>query len=987
MQSNVLQENGARKGWHTSFLETQLEIRNSAKKKLIKNIKGDIYFDELTRRIYAYSASICYLIPAAVIYPVDQEDVIQTIRITAEENIPVTARGAGSGVAGQNLGEGIILDFSKYMKRILHVDSVSKTVLVEPGVIRTRLLRNLLPKGLFFPPDPSSSDYATIGGMVANNSGGAHSLRYGTTKDYVKRLKLITSDAEEMIITNQGIAPSKYKKQVEELLKDASAVLKKNKPMSFRNSSGYNLFDALSNNGEADLTKIFCGSEGTLGIFTEIEISLLDLPRYRNAVLLSYKDDMTAFSEVMSFLELNPSTVQALDDEFLRIICSDDPEKYSRFPRDTHFIFLVEFDGDDLEVLKTKTAELTRRSSAAEFIIVENSKELSWVWDIRRSAAAYLSRIPGNKPTRWIEDAAVPVENLPVFVLNLRNLLQKYNTSAALFGHAGQGLLHFSPRLNRMDSGFPQLIEDLGREHMELAKQLNGVPSGEHGDGLLRTPYLRQFWGEVYPFFKETKKIFDPKFRLNPLSIVPVKEYRVKDFLRYYEGYGHQNSGALNSLIDSIESCHGCGKCTDFCPVTRSVNGEIGSSRARINLLREIIAGHLREPFDSPELLEYFHLCLHCKTCKLECPTGIDVAALLETYFEEKYIRKHAKLADKLLSKPRLMLRFASLTDRIFKPILSFKIIDKMTGLFGFSNLKHLSFDSLRRSEFPIRESEKGKQAVIFSGCTGDFFNSSEIRSTIKLLEIINFDAELVIGQCCGEPAFIRGFKSEGLAALTESITSLEIHIESETPVLFTSPSCLLSFLEQSRHVAKEDVFRKIQNCFFDAVSFFKDQILKPRDGAQLDSNNEFNSCYYDQVSNEYFNKTDLRIAVQIPCHLKAIKKESSLIELVRMLTCKDIVRLETKCCGFGGSRGLEKRWADHAQSIGKDLADEIVLKKPDIIVSSCITCRMQIRSLIGEKIMVSESADVFHFINSQKSDSKRILVVHPLILASELLK
>jgi FAD/FMN-containing dehydrogenase/Fe-S oxidoreductase len=964
-----------------------LEIRNSAKNQLIKNIKGDIYFDELTRRIYAYSASICYLMPAAVIYPVDQEDVIQTIRIGAEENIPVTARGAGSGVAGQNLGEGIILDFSKYMKRILHVDSVSKTALVEPGVIRTQLLRDLLPKGLYFPPDPSSSDYATIGGMVANNSGGAHSLRYGTTKDYLQRLKLITSDAEEMIVTNQGIAPLKYKKQVEELLKNASVVLNRNKPESFRNSSGYNLFDALRNNGEVDLTKIFCGSEGTLGIFTEIEINLLELPRYRNAVLLCYKDDKTAFSEVMSFLELNPSTVQALDDEFLKIISSGDPEKYSKFPQDTHFIFLVEFDGDDLEDLKRKAVELTRRSSAAEFFIAENSKELSWVWDIRRSAAAYLSRMPGDKPTRWIEDAAVPVEKLPVFVLNLRNLLKKYNTSAALFGHAGQGLLHFSPRLNRLDSGFPQLIEDLGREHMELAKQLNGVPSGEHGDGLLRTPYLRQFWGEVYPFFKETKKIFDPKFRLNPLSIVPVKEYRVKDFLRYYEGYGHQNSGALNSLIDSIEACHGCGKCLDFCPVTRSVNGEIGSSRARINLLREIIAGHLREPFDSPELLEYFHLCLHCKTCKLECPTGIDVAAVLEAYFEEKYIRKSAKFADKLLSKPRLMLRLASLTDRIVKPIISFKIIEKLTGLFGFSNLKHLSFDSLRRTKILIREGEKGRRIVIFSGCTGDFFNSSEIRSTIKLLEKFNFNAELVSGQCCGEPAFMRGFKNEGQSVLKESIRSLETHIESETPVLFTSPSCLLSFLEQSRHVAKEDVFRKIQNCFFDAVSFFKDQILKPGDDVPVDSNKESNSHFHGQVSNEYFNKTDLRIAIQIPCHLKAIKKENSLIEFVRMLTRKDIVRLETKCCGFGGSRGLEKRWADHAENIGKDLADEIVFKRPDIVVSSCITCRLQIRCLIGGKIIVSESADVFHFINSQKSGSNRILVVHPLILASELLK
>ena len=299
-----------------------MELSNSVKNHLVKNIKGDVFFDELTRCIYAYSASICYLRPAAVIYPKDKMDVIQTLRIASQENIPLTARGKGSGVAGQNLGEGIILDFSKYMKKIIHINPQKKTALVQPGLVRTNLQKAVLAHGLFFPPDPSSSDYATIGGMVANNSGGPHSLRYGTTKNYVRSLELITSDAEEMRVASYGCAPSKYNDQVDELLKEASSILQKNKPESFRNSCGYNLFETLRENGELDLTRIFCGSEGTLGLFTEIELELLKLPCHRNAVLLYYKDDLTAFSEVKNFLDLQPSTIQALDDEFIEIISS-----------------------------------------------------------------------------------------------------------------------------------------------------------------------------------------------------------------------------------------------------------------------------------------------------------------------------------------------------------------------------------------------------------------------------------------------------------------------------------------------------------------------------------------------------------------------------------------------------------------------------------------------------------------------------------------
>ncbi|MCJ7578960.1 MAG: FAD-binding oxidoreductase [Candidatus Aminicenantes bacterium] len=963
-----------------------MEICNSLKNQFIKNITGEVFFDELTRRIYSYSASICYLFPAAVIYPKDKIDVMQSIRIASHENIPLTARGAGSGVAGQNLGEGIILDFSKYMNRIVRFDSRKKTVCVEPGLIRSDLQKVILPQGLFFPPDPSSSDYATIGGMVANNSGGAHSLCYGTTKNYVKSLQLITSDAEEMVVSHQGHVQSKYKDQIDELMKEASFILQKNRPESFRSSCGYNLFEALGKNGEIDLIKIFCGSEGTLGIFTEIELELLELPRYRNAVLLLYQDDLSAFSDVKNFLDLQPSTIQALDHEFLKIISSEYPEIQKKFLKESSFIFLLEFDGEDLADLKERAGKLIQRASAFKYYLVDNSAEFAWFWEIRRSAAAYLGRLPGKKPTRWIEDAAVPVEKLPDFVLGLKELMKKYNTSAALFGHAGQGLLHFSPRLNRMVPDYSETIEKLGWEHALLSKKLKGVPSGEHGDGLLRTPHLKQFWGDVYPFFVKTKNIFDPDFRLNPLSVVPEREYRVKDFLKYYEGYKHVDSGSLNNFTDEIESCTGCGKCLSFCPVTRSVEGELGSTRARLNLLREVIAGHLKKPFDRSDLRELFYLCLHCKTCKRECPTGIDLPRMLEGYFEEKHLHESARFHEKILIKSRSIGRLAKKTNRFLKILFSLRVFERISGIFGFSNLKHLSFEPLNHKDKFVKKGNKNRPVVIFSGCTGDFFNSDEVKATIKLLEKLQFEARINSGYCCGESAFIRGFIDEGEVELKKSIESLNSDIDSETPILFTSASCLLPFLEYSKTVSEEVVIEKMQKNIFEATAFLKDQFLKTYPSTPaVKQADDFQ--LRDWISARYFKKVDLKVAVQIPCHLKILKQEKSLYEFIRLLPLRSIIKLNSNCCGFGGSKGFEKKWAIHAEKIGQSLLDEILDTDPDIIVSPCVTCRFQIRKLLKEKILFSEYKDLQNLLLSKNDPSNKILVIHPLILASAMLK
>lgn len=964
-----------------------MEIRDSAKKKLVQKIKGAVFFDELTRKIYSYSASICYLVPSAVIYPLDTEDVIHAIRIAAEEEIPITARGAGSGVAGQNLGEGIILDFSMHMNRILNFDRKKQIAVVEPGLIRSFLNKFLASEGSFFPPDPSSSDYATIGGMVANNSGGAHSLFYGTTKNYVRNLTLITAEGAEIVVTRNGIAPIKYRNQVKETLKESSPVLKELKPSSFRNSCGYNLFEGLRMDGEVDFPRIFCGSEGTLGIFTRIELDVLKLPAYRSSVLLNYKDAHTAFSEVKDFLDLSPSTIQALAEEFIDIVAVEEPDKFAKLLPGTHFVLLVEFDGNDLKELKRKSKDLIKRSSAFSHQIAENSSELAWVWAIRKSAAAYLSRLPGDKPTRWIEDAAVPIDKLPDFVLGLEKLLKKYKTSAALFGHAGQGLLHFSPRLNRMAPGYQKLIEDLGHEHALFSRKLGGVPSGEHGDGLLRTPYLKEIWGELYPYFEKIKKIFDPYFLLNPLCKVPVRNYKVSEFLRFYKGYNHKDVGTLNQFIDEIESCHGCGKCTDFCPVTRSLRGEIGSSRARINLLREIISGHLKDPFSRKDLLDFFNLCLHCRTCKRECPTGVDVAKMIESYFEEKYLNKHMNFADKLLSHPRFLGKIGKKMGKIGKKIFRTVFVEKLASLAGIANLRHIEFNPQERQRNLDHSRNSSQKAVIFSGCVGDFFNTPEIKATIALLNKIGYEADIVTGYCCGEPAFVRGYKVEGLKQLKASLDRLKGDIRSKKPVIFTSPSCLIPFLDHTRELVSKEEEEDMEMSFHEAVSFILEQIKRANKSSNAKTHEDRKSHSIHDMSRILFKPIDLKIAVHVPCHLKDINRDKELIRFVEILPVAEVIKLKTNCCGFGGSRGFEQKWAEHSDKIGQNLLDEIRLSEPDVIVSPCVTCRVQIRKLLAEEIEISEMEDLHKFVTKGQKTSGKVQVVHPIVFAFEILK
>jgi len=359
---------------------------------------------------------------------------------------------------------------------------------------------------------------------------------------------------------------------------------------------------------------------------------------------------------------------------------------------------------------------------------------------------------------------------------------------------------------------------------------------------------------------------------------------------------------------------------------------------------------------------------------------------MIESYFEEKYLHKPANFANKVLSHPLFMGKLVLKLGRLGKGAFRSVIVGKLASLAGIANLSFFVFSPLRQRKEQVRGDSDQKRAVIFSGCVGDFFSAPEIKAAVTLLEKFGYETDIMSGHCCGEPAFVRGFNVEGTKKLKASAMRMKDDIKSGKPVIFTSPSCLLPFLEYTRKLFSEEEAEKIQKGVQEAVAFFMDQLVKIYENSSVKTPAASKNHSLKQFAMNFFKPIDLRIAVQIPCHLKAINGDGNLISLIQTLPVDNVIQLETRCCGFGGSRGFEKKWAQHADRIGQTLIDEIRSIEPHIVVSPCVTCRFQIRKLLGEKIMLSEAEDLHKFIWEDKRTPGMIQVVHPLILAHELL-
>jgi len=656
--------------------------------ELSRLIKGDSFADIFTRVIYSTDASIYQIIPQCVVMPKNADDICAAVKYANENNIPIVARGAGSGLAGEALSSGIVLDTTKYMNKIIGTNDDGKTVCCEAGVVLDDLNKYLAKYGRKIGPDPSSGNRAVIGGVVANNSTGAHSLKYGYTAEYIEKIKAVLADGrliefendvDSRFRGNDKEGEKKIARDCFELLNANAAVIEKTQPKTKRNRSGYNIAGVI-HSGRIDMAKLLAASEGTLAIFTEITLRTVEIPKVSGVVQLEFDTLEKMATAVPLIVDCGASACELMDDKFIKIAREAFEQYHDILNPVSAASLLVEHTGETEQEVREKIEKTAAAVGGLCFdkeIVFEPVLQKR-LFKCRKDAVPLLSRQKGPKqPVPFIEDVSVDNAKLAEYVRGLKKIEKKYKVDMTYYGHAGDGELHVRPYLDLSNAEDVKKMTEMANEVFELAWSLGGSISGEHADGLVRAAFIKKQYGEeYYGVLKGIKKIFDAKNILNPGKIINENpEIMTQDLRGRNKIIDERVKPVLNFGPDEFKfdviQCSGCGVCRSnesalrMCPVFRATGEEKYSSRARANLLAAWAKGLLTEQdFESETFREILATCLNCRACEVDCPSGVNVSKMMM----EVRARMPKSREAKILSSNRYMSIFAS----AFAPISNF---------------------------------------------------------------------------------------------------------------------------------------------------------------------------------------------------------------------------------------------------------------------------------------------------------------------------
>lgn len=923
-------------------------------------IEGDGRFDEVTRVLYSTGACMYRIKPLGVVFPKNAADVITTVRYAADRGIPLIPRGGGSSRCGQELGAGIVLDFTRYMHRILEVNPDEGWVRVEPGLILSSLTRALKQHGKYFPPDPSSEDVCALGGMLATNSKGAHAVKYGTTRDYLKSLDVVLASGELIRtapVDRNGVGlqallqdpvQDPIYRGLLDILERFGDELKRKAPEVTNNNCGYNLW-RLARNGIIDLGQIFTGSEGTLGIFTEATFRVLDHPRHRNIALLSF-DSLEKMGEAVAVLrELRPSMIEILERHILDLSRQDNPELMPYLPEGIEAILIVEHEGERPEEIEVAMAATRRRlveecRLATGMLRATSPGHQAKILAIRKVAAAVITKVKGpRKPTIFIEDAAVHPTRLPDFIGRMRQLFQRLDVTAGVYGHAGDGNLHILPFLDPTDARDIGLIRSIAEGAHEIVWGLNGTISGEHGDGLSRTSYVSRQYGELARAFSEVKALLDPRGILNPGKIVTDDPPLVNAQLRYGEGY---RTAALEtrhrfreegSFAAGVERCVGVGNCRKMhgtmCPSYMVTREEEHSTRGRANLLRAALSGELpQEALSGPGLYGALDLCLECKACKGECPTNVDMAKLkaefLAQYYEKNGIPLRARLFAHAATLGRWGSRLAPVSNWVTAVPGTRRLLHHVVGIEQRRPLPRFaspSFVQWFQQRGSSSAGAKGSVALFPDTFMNYHYPEVGIAAT-TLLESLGYQVILADAGCCGRTFISKGLLREAAEHARSAVDRLHRFVVAGVPIVGCEPSCLLTLRDECRDLMDSPQAEAVAR-----QSFLLEEFLLNRH-----AQGEFART---------FRETQRRILLHGHCHQKALIGARPTIEALRLIPGLTVEEVDAGCCGMAGSFGFEKEHYDLSIAIGRQRLFPAIEKagaQVDIVASG-VSCRQQI--------------------------------------------
>jgi FAD/FMN-containing dehydrogenase/Fe-S oxidoreductase len=947
---------------------------SEVERALKASVTGEVRFDPTSRALYSTDASIYQILPLGVVIPRDDDDIAATMRIAADAGTPILPRGAGTSLAGQSIGRAIILDCSKYMSRILELDAAHQRARVQPGVVQDDLNQAARPHGLRLGPDTATSNRATLGGMIGNNSCGARSIVYGKMMDHVQELRVMLIDGTELHLRrpDPGRPPAVASGQEDVIRRSVTAIVERNReeigrrfPRLLRRVSGYNL-DALVRD-PADLINLLVGSEGTLGIVTEATVGLVPQPASTVLAVVHFADLFAALDVVPLILSFAPSAVELIDRMLLEMTRAQ--LEYARrmtfVQGDPDALLIVELSGATPAELADRLATMERALRAAgvqgAIAPATSAADQDNIWRVRKAGQGLLQGVKGDaKPIAFVEDTAVSPQRLAAYMRRFKALLDAQGVRAAIYAHASVGCLHVRPLIDLKRQHDIEKMKAIAEAVGELVIEFEGTMSGEHGDGLVRSWFVERFFGsQVYGAFQEIKTLFDPSGLMNPGKIVNGPP--MDQSLRYGSHYRTQPIATVfdwsqdGGFGRSVELCSGLGACRKtsegtMCPSYMVTREEEHSTRGRANLLRAVLSGVLpTHEVTGTRLYQALDLCLECKGCKAECPANVDMAKLKYEFLAQYYRVHGVPLRAWLFGHYRLLnhwgSRAAPLSTALAQSRPARWVLDRLVGidrrrpLPPFARPNFLQWWNGHRQaraqvSSPPRARAGSRGPVALFADTFMIYNYPQVgRAAVEVLEQLGYEVELAPPVCCGRTLISKGLLPQAQAAARRNVDALLPVTARGVPIVGCEPSCLLTFRDEVPDLVPGEAAQTLARSVFLVEEFLANE--------------------HRRAPLPLAGGAGRHVLVHGHCHEKAL---AGTAPLQQVLTAAGytVEMIDAGCCGMAGSFGFEKEHYEISMAIGeRRLLPAVRRVGPDAVVAATgVSCRQQIAHGSGRRAL-----------------------------------
>ena len=947
--------------------------------ELEQYFSGELYFDNSSihqTQLLAYStdASVYQEKPLAVSLPKNEHDLKLLIDFATRYKLTLIPRAAGTSLAGQVVGNGIVVDISKYFDKILEINTDEKWVKVQPGVIRDDLNFHLRSHGLMFGPETSTANRAMIGGMVGNNSCGLHSIVWGAVRDHLLEAKVILSDGSDATLSSDDFKTAdktslrcKIDASLNEILSDErnQILIQSNFPKAsvVRRNTGYALDSLLAmkpfnqQGKDFNLCSLLAGSEGTIAFITEVKLNLIDLPPKETAVICIHCNSIEeALRANIVALSHNPMASELVDKYILDFTIGHPEYKKNRFfiEGDPAAILMVEFMRDDLTELESKIqqliTDLKQTGYGYAFPVLHNDQS-KYAWEVRKAGLGLLRNLRGDfQPVNLIEDCAVSPEELPEYIHDLQLILDKYNVKASYYAHAGAGEIHVEPLVNLKTIEGVSVFRNILTDTVELVKKYKGSLSGEHGDGRLRGEFIPAMLGnETYQLFEQVKAIFDPNNIFNAGKIT--KTPKMDTHLRVKQGVKNINTATTfdfsltGGILGLAEKCSGSGDCRKsaisggvMCPSYMATRLEKDTTRARANVLRQFLSNeHDEHPFNHKEIKDVMDLCLSCKGCKTECPSGVDVAKMKAEFLQNYYDKNGVPLRSKLIGNFSRQMKLASIFppayNLIFKTEVLRRMVNKLVGFHPDRSMPELNPITLRSWYKKNRKKQQSLHQKVYLFCD-EFTNYNDLevgKKAILLLETLGYEVTIPEHLESGRTYLSKGLVKKAAVIANKNIKIFSKLISDETPLVGIEPSAILTFRDEYIDLAEKGYVEEamaISKNTFTIEEFISKEIRK------------------GNVTKNQFTTEKKHVLIHGHCYQKALSSQEHIKTMLSIPLNFTTELIPSGCCGMAGSFGYEEEHYQVSQQIGELVLFPVVRAATNdtLLAASGTSCRHQIK-------------------------------------------